>query len=222
MTATHLERLGKLDACGVSDAMDGLGLPPAIVGIERLSGDGILVGRVSTVTLAEGSPPPDAPKVHLCTRAIDNANDLTVIVVSHPGTDAGGWGGVLSNAAQAKGVRGVVVDGPSRDVDEARDLGFAIFARRPIARTARGRVYETATDAPVVIDDVTVKAGDYVIADTSGTVFIPADRIDDLLRAAEKLAAKEALMTEAVRSGKPAAEVMGVNYEDMLKDLHDG
>lgn len=219
MTQDLLERLGKLDACAVSDTMDGLGLPPAVVGIQRLSGDGTLVGKVSTVTLVEGTPPPDASKIHLCTRAIDGADDQTVIVVSHPGIDAGGWGGVLSNAAQAAGVRGVVVDGPSRDIDEARDLGFAIFARRPVARTARGRVYETATDAPVVIDNVTVNPGDFVIADTSGTVFIPADRIEDLLRAAEKLAAKEALMTEAVRSGKPAAEVMGANYEDMLKDL---
>ena len=216
-----IHRLGKLDACVVSDAMDGLGLPPAVVGIERLSGEGTLAGRVSTVTLAAGTPPPETPNIHLCARAIDGADEETVIVVSHPGVDAGGWGGVLSNAAKAKGVRGVVVDGPSRDIDEARDLGFPIFARRPVARTARGRVYETATNAPVEIDCVTVTPGDYVIADTSGTVFIPAVRIDDLLRFAERLSAKEALMTEAVRAGKSTAAVMGANYEDMLKGLHD-
>ena len=61
-----------------------------------------------------------------------------------------------------------------------------------------------------------------MIADTSGTVFIPAVRIDDLLRFAERLSAKEALMTEAVRAGKSTAAVMGANYEDMLKGLHDG
>lgn len=221
MSTTPLNRLRKLDTCAVSDAMDGLGLPPAVAGILRLSGQGILAGRVSTVTLVEGTLPPDAPKVHLCTRAIDGADKDTVIVVSHPGVEAGGWGGVLSSAAQAAGIQGVVVDGPSRDIDEAREMGFKIFARRSTARTARGRVYETATDAPIVVDGVTVAPGDYVIADSSGVVFIESDRIEDLLEAAEKITTKEALMTEAVRKGAPAAEVLGANYEDMLKDLHD-
>ncbi len=214
--ADLIERLKKLDACAMSDAVDSLGLPPAVSDISRQSGEALLVGRVNTVTLAEGRPPAGAPKVHLCARAIDAGGPGTVIVVSHPGVDAGGWGGVLSNAAQSRGIDGVIVDGPSRDIDEARSLGFPVFARRTTARTARGRVHETATGAPVAIAGVTINPGDYVIADSSGVVFIPADRIVEALSVAERIAAKERLMTEAVRRLEPVSEVMGASYEDML------
>ncbi len=214
-----VDRLARLDVCALSDALDALGLPVSVSDIARQSGEGVLAGRVMPVQLAEGPAPAHLPKVHLCATAIARADAETVIVVSHPGVDAGGWGGVLSNAAQAAGVRGVVVDGPSRDIDEARGLGFAIFARRTTARTARGRVHEVSTGAAVSIAGTRVEAGDYVLADGSGVAFVPADRIEDVLRAAETIAAREAAMTRDIRAGVPVTEVMGRNYEDMLGDL---
>lgn len=217
--STEVERLARLDVCAVSDALDALGLPPAVSDIARQSGVGPLAGRVMTVELAEGPVPAGLPKVHLGATAITRADADTVIVVSHPGIDAGGWGGVLSNAAQAAGVRGVVVDGPSRDIDEARGLSFPIFARRTTARTARGRVHEVATGGPIVIDGTHIEAGDYVIADGSGIAFIPAAEIGNVLRTAETIAAREAAMTRDIRAGVAVTEVMGRNYEDMLGEL---
>lgn len=82
-------------------------------------------------------------------------------MVSHPGIDAGGWGGVLSLAAQCAGVAGTIVDGSTRDVDEAIALGYPIFARVTTSRTARGRVHETATNAPITVDGVTVHPGNF-------------------------------------------------------------
>jgi 4-hydroxy-4-methyl-2-oxoglutarate aldolase len=214
-----LERLRRLDVCALSDAVDALGLPPAVTGLARRSGGRLIAGRVSTVTLAVGPAPAGAPKVHLCARAIDAARPGTVIVVSHPGIDAGGWGGVLSHAARRQGVEGVVVDGPTRDIDEAIGLGFPVFARGATARTARGRIHETATDAAVTIDGMRVEAGDYVVADGSGVAFIAAGQIEQVLGTAERIAAKERLMTEAVRGGKPVSSVMGADYETMLEGM---
>ncbi|GKY89946.1 RraA family protein [Sinisalibacter aestuarii] len=215
--ADELERLARLDACAVSDAMDALGLGPALTGLGRLSGEGLLVGRIRTVELAAGPAPADAPKVHLGARAIAGADGETVIVVAHPGIDAGGWGGVLSNAAQIAGVRGVVVDGPVRDIDEARGLGFALFARGTTARTARGRVHEVATGGPIEIDGLRIEDGDYIVADGSGTVVIPAASIAALLDKAEAIAAREAAMTRDLRAGVTVTEVMGADYETMLE-----
>lgn len=212
-----IDRLEKLDACAVSDAMDALGLPPAVTGLARLSGAGLLVGRCVTVALAEGKAPANLPKVHLGARAIEVGGPGTVLVISHPHIDAGGWGGVLSNAAQAKGIEGVVLDGPSRDIDEAIGLGFAVFARSTTARTARGRLYEAATNVPVAIGEVTVHPGDFLIADASGVVFVPEAHVENVLRTAERIIAKERLMTEAVRAGAPATEVMGADYENLLE-----
>jgi 4-hydroxy-4-methyl-2-oxoglutarate aldolase len=217
LAAGFVERLEALDACAVSDAKDSLGLPAAISGLARQSGNGLLAGRVKTVELVEGVPPEGMPKVHLGARAIVASNSETVIVVAHPGIDAGAWGGVLATGAQIAGVRGVVLDGPTRDRDEAEGLGFPIFARGTTARTARGRVYERSTGETIQISDQSVSDGDYVIADASGVVFIGADDIERVLAAAEAIARKEAAMVAALRKGNAITTVMGADYETMLE-----
>ena len=217
MIQENLERLRRLDACAVSDAMDSLGLPPAVTGLQRQSGQGLLTGQVKTVELVEGVPPADMPKVHLGSRAIVSSTPHTVIVVAHPGVDGGGWGGVLSTGAQIAGVRGVILDGPTRDRDEASALGFPIFARGCTARTARGRVYEKSTGETIEIGGLKVNDGDYVIADASGVVFIAAADIERVLAAAERISAKETAMVAALRDGKPITTVMGADYETMLE-----
>ena len=64
--------------------------------------------------------------------------------------------------------------------------------------------------------ELKISPGDYVIADSSGIAFIPALRIEDILKTAEHIAEKERLMVNDLRDGKPITEVMGTNYETML------
>jgi len=115
-----------------------------------------------------------------------------------------------------KGLAGVVIDGATRDVDEACELGLPLFARAAVPLTARGRIVEESTNEPIEIGGVAVKPGDYVIADNSGIVVIPADRAEEVLPEAENIAAREAAMTHDVLAGKSVMEVMGTNYEQML------
>ncbi len=217
MTDDLLARLRALDVCAVSDALDALGLPPSVGVLGRLSGDGLVSGRAVTVEVVEGPAPPDAPKVHLGARAIDAAGPDSVIVVAHPGIDAGGWGGVLSNGARAKGVAGVIVDGPIRDIDEARALDFPTFGRGTTSRTARGRVHEARSGQPVTIAGTRVAPGDYVIGDGSGVAFVPAEMAEAVVAKAERIAARERLMTADLLAGRPAVAVLGADYESMLE-----
>ena len=90
-------------------------------------------------------------------------------------------------------------------------------ARAGPARTARGRVVELATNGPVEIGTVAVNPGDYVVADGSGVAFIKPEDVERVLEAAEMIAAREAAMAQALREGRPITEVMGANYEHMLK-----
>jgi len=83
--------------------------------------------------------------------------------------------------------------------------------------TARGRIVELATGEPITIRGIRVKPGDYVIADGSGVVFIAAENIERVLDTAEEIFAREAAMAQALREGKPITEVMGANYENMLR-----
>ena len=63
-----------------------------------------------------------------------------------------------------------------------------------------------------------MKTGDYAIADGSGVIFISAENIERVLGAAEEIFAREAAMAQALREGKPITEVMGANYENMLRN----
>ena len=213
-----VSRLLQLDTCAVSDAIDKLGLPSAVTGIVRLSTDRRIAGRVLTVKLgkAEGRPPSGR---HLCTAAIESASPGDVIVVEQrTGLDAASWGGTLSLGARMRGVAGAIVEGPARDIDESRELDFPVFARGHTAHTARGRIVEVATGAPITVGKVTVTPGDYVIADGTAVAFVARADIDRVLEAAEFIAAKERAMGEALRAGKPMSEVMGADYESMLKN----
>lgn len=211
-------RLARLDACAVSDALDQLGLPSSITGLRALSVRQRISGRVTTVRLAAGKPPAGAPPRHLCTTAIDGSHAGAVIVVEQrTGVECAGWGGILSNAARGRGIAGVIVEGLARDVDEAADIGFPVYARGATARTARGRIHEAETGGAVTVGDITVSDGDWVLADSSGAAFVPAAAIEAVLDAAEIIAAKEAAMTKAVLGGNPVSAVMGASYEHLLE-----
>jgi 4-hydroxy-4-methyl-2-oxoglutarate aldolase len=209
-------RLRNLDSCAVSDALDKLGLKGSVTGIHRYTTDTRIAGRVLTAKLdrAEGR----SSTRHLCTAAIEAAAPGDIIVVEQStGLDAASWGGNLALGAKMRGVAGVIVEGPARDIDDCRKLDFPVFARSHTARTARGRVVETATGEPITVGDVTVSPGDYVVADGSAVVFIAQSEIVPVLDAAEAIAMREEAMAQALREGNPISKVMGANYETMLK-----
>jgi 4-hydroxy-4-methyl-2-oxoglutarate aldolase len=213
---SFVQRLAQMDSCAVSDALDKLGLSGAVTGIARVSTDARIAGRVLTVKLdrAEGRP----STRHLCTAAIEAASPGDIIVCEQrTGLDAACWGGNLTIAAQMRRVAGAVIEGPARDIDESRQLGFPVFARSITGRTARGRIVEVSTGEPILVGDVTVTAGDYVIADASAVVFVASNQITRVLEAADMIVRRESLMAQALREGKRASDVMGANYEDMLK-----
>jgi len=214
---TPADRLARLDACAVSDALDALGLEGVADGIAPLTGPARISGAVVTVEL--GRPRGEASQRHLCTAAIMAAEAGDVIVVAHQGrVDSAGWGGNLSRAARRAGVAGVIVDGAARDVDESREVGFPVFATAATPRTARGRTVELSWGEPVVVaGGVRVVPGDHVVADSTGVVFIAAGDLEAVVARAEAIAAKEAAMAAAIDAGTPVGEVMGAGYEQMLR-----
>jgi len=209
-------RLSRLDSCAVSDALDKLGLPGSVTGIQRLSTDRRIAGRVLTVTLALAGGRPGAPR-HLCTAAIEASTPGDILVVEQrTGVDAASWGGNLSLGAQVRGVAGVIVEGPVRDLDDSRRLDFPVFARSATARTARGRIVEVATNETITVGDVSVSPGDYVVADASAVVFIARNEVLRVVETAETIMQREEAMAAAIRNGRPISQVMGANYERML------
>jgi regulator of RNase E activity RraA len=56
-----------------------------------------------------------------------------------------------------------------------------------------------------------------VVADSSAVVFVGAAGAEAVIERAEQVADRERQMAEAVRAGRPVSEVMGANYETMLR-----
>lgn len=217
------DRLRPFDSCTVSDALEAVGALGAVNGLGPVSVPYRIVGPAVTVRLRRlepGESPANAP--HLGALAIEASSPGDVIVIEHGGrTDSAGWGGLLSAAAAAAGVVGVVIDGAARDIDDAVGLGLPVFARSSTPITARGRTIEAETGGPIRIGDVDVSPGDIVVADRSGVVVVPADLVEQVAQRAEELHRKEAGMLAALRSGASAAQVMDASYELMLGDSRE-
>src|SRR3954471_8385065 len=114
----NISRLGRLDTCAVSDALDKLGLRGVVNGIHQYSTSRKIAGRVITVKLGIDDGRPVAHK-HLATTAIEMAKPGDIIVMEQrSGMEAACWGGNLSLGAKLKGVAGVICEGPARDIDE--------------------------------------------------------------------------------------------------------
>lgn len=213
--AVIVERLGRLDSCVVSDALDAVGGGAVVDHLRPMWEGARLVGRAVTMALATG--PVMGSKVHLGVRAIERATAIDTIVVANEGRSGmGSWGGLLSVAASARGVAGVVTDGALRDVDEARDLRFPVFARGATPRTARGRAHEVSCGEPVEIAGVPVSPGDLVLADGTGVVVVRWESAEDVLTKAEELAQREAEMGGRLRGGRTASAVLDTAYESMV------
>ncbi len=210
--------LARLDSCAVSDALDRLELPGATIGLRPLWPCQKIVGRAMTVLVG---PKTDSRSAHhLATPAIEESDPETILLIANEGDkNISCWGDILANAACAKGVRGVIIDGACRDIDASRDIGFLVYGRSVAPVSARNRLVQYAYGAPIDFANVTARRNDYVLADGSGTIVIAAERIEEVLHIAEKLAKREALMVAAVRSGRSVVEVMhDTEFDKAMKE----
>ena len=211
-----LQRLAELDTNTVSDALDVLQLPGAVVGIRPLWNCPTVVGRASTVKLA---PKTDAaPGVHLISPVIDAiTGDDRVLVIAGGIDGVSCWGDIIANAAVAKSIRGAVIDGFSRDIDGSASIGFPVYGRGVTMVSARNRVVQVGAGVTISDGGVDVSENDFVIADRCGSVFVPAAVIEQVLDLGERIAAREAGMVDAVRSGRSVADVMHDSQFDAIR-----
>jgi len=212
-----IERLAKLDTCAVSDALDSLSLKGATWGVGPLWPCPRIVGRAVTMKIKPAGL--QQPAQHLGTAPIEAAKPGDVIVIDNGGKlEFSCWGGLLALSAKLKGLSGVVIDGASRDIDEARDLGFPVYARGAVPMTARGRVVQESFNQEIQFAGVQCHPGDLVIADGSGVVIVPKEREEEAVTAAEAIYQKEQEMAAGIRKGYSGLEMLEkLGYEQMLK-----
>jgi len=211
-----IERLAKLDTCAVSDALDSLILKGATWGVRPQWPCAKIAGRAVTMKIKPAGL--QQPTQHLGTAPIEAAQPGDVIVIDNGGKlEFSCWGGLLALSAKLKGVSGVVIDGASRDIDEARDLEFPVYARGVVPMTARGRVMQESYNEEIQFAGVQCRPGDLVLADGSGVIIIPKEKENEVVSAAEAIYAKEQEMAAGIRKGYSGLEMLEkLGYEQML------
>jgi 4-hydroxy-4-methyl-2-oxoglutarate aldolase len=212
-----IERLAKLDTCAVSDALDSLALRGATWGVRPQWQCPRIVGRAVTMKIKPAGL--QQPTQHLGTAPIEAAKPGDIIVIDNGGKlEFSCWGGLLALSAKLKGLSGVVIDGASRDIDEARELNFPVYARGAVPMTARGRVMQESFNLEIQFAGVQCHPGDLVIADGSGVVIIAKEKEQEVVAAAEAIYQKEQEMADGIRKGYSGREMLEkLGYEQMLK-----
>jgi regulator of RNase E activity RraA len=202
-----LNRLAALDTNTVSDALDFLELPGATYGIRRLWDCEKIVGRVTTIQL--GPKTNLRATVHPITPVIaDPKAEGSVLVLTGGLEGISCWGDIVANASQMKGIRGAILDGMCRDIEGSEGIGFPVYGRGITMISARNRVEQISSFEPINVLGVTVRQDDFVIADRCGVVFIEAERLEQVVALAEKIAVRQEGMVQAIRAGRSVAEVM--------------
>jgi len=176
-TFTDVPTTALADVLSRENVMD-IGIRPLFAATTRLAGPAFTVS----------CPPGDNLMVHA---AIYRAQPGSVIVVDTGGdVDYAVAGGNVLAVAQRRGIAGFVVDGVIRDLAEAREIGFPVFARGVIPIPG-GKSVVTPHNQPIRCGGVAVSAGDIVVADEEGVVVVPADRQTEVFAAARAKQAKD-------------------------------
>lgn len=122
---------------------------------------------------------------------------------------AGAWGEILTVAAQARGIGGLVIDGAVRDTGAIAPRAFPIFSRGlAIGSCTKERF--GALNEPMIIGGVRVRPGDIVVADVDGVVIIDQDQAAQVLVSAELRRSKEQALIEQLQKGMTTIELLGL------------
>ena len=194
-----LARLASHPTSVVSDALDELGIDGVLAGVHaQRQGQGRVAGRALPVKLEPKSNDPSAYRFgggvgKPLEQVLKTMRDGDVVIIDIAGSDrAAAWGGLASRIAQRRGVRGTILWGSCRDVDEIRAIGYPVWSVGTSPRRSRNEFTFGSINEAIAIRGVAIAPRDYVLADETGVVVVPAARIDEVLALAERIAAQEA------------------------------
>lgn len=191
-------RHSSLRASDVSDTLDSMKKGGALGGFFPVIEGSAIAGSAMPVLVTEKVLPNDM-RAGL-KEAIDAAPSGSVLVISSSSDKYSAWGGRVSQSAKSR-IRGVVLSGCVRDLEEIRALGFPVFAKAKSPVSGYGRLEVVSIGEPVKIGGVTVRKGDLVVADADGVAFVPRKDAEEVKRRVAELVDAGAKVGRSARFG---------------------
>lgn len=234
VTDAQLERIRELPIEALWAGVQNKGYRQCFANHFRLTQPGVkLVGRALTMRYLPVRPDLDAAVRRLAkegdwdyqynVRAGEDARGGDVIVVELGGAvdRATFLGDVTGLGMKIRGVRGVVVDGGTRDLNEF--LQMKDFPMYYVGAHASAMADQVGVEwnAPVRIGGVTVLPGDVVVGDEEGVLFFPPQIAGEVIRSAENTVQSENFKRELIQSGKYRTRDIYPNLSPELEKLFE-
>jgi len=146
-------------------------------------------------------------------KALEMGQSGDIIVVDAGGdTETSVCGGLMGGLAKNRGIRGMIIDGAGRDIDELEDIGWPIWSKAIVPRGTHtmlsNRKEELSINVSIACGGVTVNPGDLIVADTIGVTVVPLQRAEEVLRLAREQAQREQNTREWVAKGKTVEDLL--------------
>jgi len=117
-------------------------------------------------------------------------------------------GGNMVSAMKSIGCLGLISNGPSRDLDEVRPMGFQYMLSGVTA--GHGAMAVRAVNVPVSVGGMDVAPGEIIHMDENGAVKFPAGKLEAVLANVRKLQQVEAERQSALQNAKSADEIRAI------------
>jgi regulator of RNase E activity RraA len=134
----------------------------------------------------------------------DGGAGRVLVLASNGYTDTSLGGGTKLSRVQNHRLAGILTDGRLRDFAELQHHDLAIYCRGEATRWGGDVVVPYEANRSVVLAGVGIHPGDYIFADSSGAVAIPADEVRTVLQGACEVVAEDAQSIAAIRNETPS------------------
>jgi len=136
------------------------------------------------------------------TNFLSNAEENSIIVCQPNNHSIALMGELSAETLKLKGVRGYIADGGCRDISKIKsDIKLPVYCRFNTPKDVTGRWMVEEMGTSIVIGDVKIETGDYLIADEDGVVIIPKNIIDKIVLKAKQDLNSEDKMRNAILNG---------------------
>ncbi|QJR12036.1 hypothetical protein DSM104443_03119 [Usitatibacter rugosus] len=207
-----------VSTCNISDALDRLGIEGAPQGVLPIYPTIKIAGPAATLKLVPAGQAQESTVLGTLRAIVKGGAGSVLVIDASENPKVNAYGGVAGATSKHNGLVGCVTDGVVRDVDEYKQYHMPVYARGIAQQSVRGRSSCAGYGIPVKLGGVTVRPGDFIVADDNGTVVVPQERLAEVLAFAQKVKATEDAVIAAIRAGADPMEAHEkVNYDNMLK-----
>lgn len=133
----------------------------------------------------------------------DDPEGKVLVLASNGHRETSLAGGTKLSRAHNMKLAGVLADGRLRDFDELARYDFATYCRGEATRWGGDVVTPFQANVPVVIGGVGILPGDFIYADSSGAVSIPAAEVEKAVEGAVEVTQEDTGYLDQIREEVP-------------------